>query len=62
MAGKTPVNQFTKDKKLVAEFDSVTEAAKQFKGVQCAKSGVWNAAAGCRKTYKGFIWRFKNEF
>lgn len=43
---------------LVREWDSMTEAAESVGG---CKSGIYHCCHGDIKTYKGFIWRYKEN-
>lgn len=55
---KRKVYQFTKDKQLVAEYESIKECAKKLDTYEVCISRVCN---GYRKTHKGFIFSFNKE-
>ena len=53
-----PVEQLDKNtKQVIATFNSSNEAALYISGKSC--DNVGRVCRGERKTYKGFIWRFK---
>lgn len=57
--GRTkPIIQYDKDMNVIAEFDSVVDAAKKY---NILASGIGNALKGHKrcKTYKGYIWKYK---
>lgn len=55
---KRKVYQFTKDNDFIAEYESITECAKQLDTLEVCISRVCN---GRRKTHKGFIFSFNKE-
>lgn len=50
----TPVVQMTPEGVIVAEYRSISAAAK---ALQISPSGIWQCIYGNRKTNKGFIWK-----
>lgn len=57
--GRTkPIIQYDKDMNVIAEFDSAVDAAKKY---NILASGIGNALKGHKrcKTYKGYIWKYK---
>lgn len=59
-----PIVQFTKDKKLVNKFKSLSEASRSVNGTP---SGIRNCAnsfsygSGKNKTYKGYLWIYEDD-
>lgn len=53
-----PVSQYTSDGDLVAEYLSMTEAARLN---DYSESGISAVCCGKRRTYKGFIWKYTYE-
>lgn len=52
-----PVLQFTKTGEFVREWPSIKECGRNgFK-----RSAVWRCCAGKKKSYKGYLWKFKGE-
>ena len=58
---KREVLQLTLDGKLVREYHSLREASEIFNGDKRKWTSIWECCAGKAKTYKGFIWKYKNE-
>lgn len=54
---KRAVQQYTKDNLLLAEFESQVEAAKEVGSK--ASAAICECCQGKRKSYKGFIWKYK---
>ena len=57
---KRAVLQFTKDGKLIAEYASAREAAKQFRNPHIAMQ-IGECCRGTQKTAHGYKWSFKDE-
>jgi len=55
------VQQFTKEGKLVNEYDSVNEASRVMTGSKKGLSTISQCCNGIRKTYLGYKWKFKNK-
>lgn len=54
-ARRKKVYQYTKDKQLINEYESVTDAAKKNNFV---KGSIGDCCRGKLKTYKGYIWKY----
>lgn len=55
------VLQFTKEMKFVTEYPSLKEAAMAFTGDSKKWTSIWECCSGRAKTYKGYIWKYKEE-
>lgn len=55
-SGSKYVLQYSKDNKFIKEFNSVREAARHVNG---GAGNICQCCKGTRKTYKGFIWKYK---
>lgn len=55
------VLQFTKDMELVAEYPSLKQAAISFTGDAKKWTSIWDCCNDRTKTYKGYIWKYKED-
>lgn len=57
---KTPIIQYNTSMELIAEYDSIRSAAKQFGGKMSNQVNICACVAGRLKTAYGYIWRLKH--
>lgn len=56
---KSPIIQYDKNLNKINEYDSISDACKDNKGARSANISA--CCNGTLKTYKGYIWRYKNK-